>query len=359
MKILFVISSLQIGGEQRVASILTDEFVKRKNEVEILVLNKKEEKQFSYNSKIKISYANCDIKRMKNIARLKSIVRAMKTKKYDIVIAFATIPSILCSMAKILEKTPVIVCERNDPAIYPWYFRAIRFFVYRFSNGAVFQTEDAKQYFDFLPKLKKTVIPNPLNISKLPDIYEGKRRKRIVNTARLVDAKNQEVLINAFGLIHDKFPQYQLVIYGDGPNKSKLERLIQSQNLENKVCIYAAIPNILNEIKEDSVFVLCSNNEGFPNSLAEALALGIPSISTDCRIGGPKDMIDSGVNGTLIKVGDVEGLAGALEELLSNDELWIQYHNEAIHIREKLNTNVIIKKWEEFIYSIINSSGRK
>lgn len=353
MKILFVISSLQIGGEQRAASILTNGLIQTGHTVDMLVLNQKVEKQFEFNPSLSVEYADCDQKKTKNIARCKAVLSKAAAGSYDIMIAFATIPSIICSMTSVLHRVPVVVCERNDPAIYPLHFKAFRYIAYRFAAGAVFQTAEAAAFFDFLPALDKTVIPNPLNIMKLPEPFEGERRKRIVNTARLVVAKNQQMLIKAFSVIAQKYPDYDVVIYGDGPEKDKLLNCICENGLDGRITIHEAIPDILDEINQDSVFVLCSDNEGFPNSLAEALALGIPSISTDCRIGGPKDMIHSGENGTLVEVGNIRQLAQAMDELLGSERLRDQYHRGYKAIRKRLNSEVIVKKWINYLEKVL------
>ncbi|EGI2115021.1 glycosyltransferase family 4 protein, partial [Listeria monocytogenes] len=117
MKILFVISSIGIGGEQRVASILTDHFIKQGHIVDILTF-KRNEKSFEFNSKINITCIKEKQGIFKNFNRVKEIRRFSRQGNYDIVIGFAVIPSILCSFANIGLKSPVVICERNDPASY-------------------------------------------------------------------------------------------------------------------------------------------------------------------------------------------------------------------------------------------------
>lgn len=353
MRLLFVISSLGIGGEQKAASILTDAFIKQGHDIDLLVLNKKEEKHFTFNSKIDIHYAECDEYRNKNLRKYSVIFKKMRTGHYNAVIGFAVIPSILCSLCAPFAKVPVYVCERNDPAVYPARFKMIRYFAYRFATGAIFQTSEAQKHFDFLPRLIKTVIPNPLDISNLPQVHHETRNPRIVNTARLVNAKNQEIIIEAFSRVCKKYPAFTVAIYGDGPNKQRLENLIAEKNLKDRITIYEAIPQILDIIRKDAIFVLSSNNEGFPNSLAEALALGIPSISTNCRIGGPKDMIQDNVNGFLVPVGDVDRLETALDRLMGDENLRNQFSKKAVEIREKLSSDIIASRWLQFIEATV------
>ncbi|MGG6310594.1 glycosyltransferase [Paenibacillus macerans] len=353
MRMLFVISSLGIGGEQKAASILTDAFIKQGHDIDILVLNKKEEKHFTFNSQIDINYAECDKYRNKNIRKFSVIFRKIRTGNYDAIIGFAVIPSILCSLCAPFTRVPVFVCERNDPAVYPARFKMLRYVAYRYATGAVFQTSEAEKHFDFLPRLKKVVIPNPLDITHLPQVHDETRNPRIVNTARLVNAKNQEIIIEAFSRVCKKHPEFTVAIYGDGPNKQRLENLITQKHLEDRITIYEAVPNILDIIRKDAIFVLSSNNEGFPNSLAEALALGIPSISTNCRIGGPKDMIQDSVNGFLVPVGDVDHLQSALDRLMSDDELRRQFSKKGVEIREKLSSEIIASRWLQFIEATV------
>ena len=345
MKILFVISSLQVGGEQRVLSILSDQLVRKNHEVDICVLSKKVEKQFALNRNVHVNYLNINGV-LKNFVRVVSIRKQARREKYDVVIGFAVIPSILCSFATI-GVAPAVVCERNDPMIYSTLLKFVRSVAYRFCAGAVFQTNDASECF---PTIKRrAIIHNPLNTSAIPERCTGTRNMRIVNTSRLVPQKNHKMLIDAFRMIATKHPEYSLVIYGDGPEKSNLQQYITDISLGDRIHILPARTDILDVIREDSVFVLSSNHEGFPNSLAEALAMGIPSISTDCRIGGPREMIEDGVNGYLVKAGDTQELSEKLDILLSDSAVRESFSKNGYAIRHKLESGIIAEKWISFL----------
>lgn len=349
MKILVVISSLQIGGEQRALNTLSDEFVKLGNNVDIYVLSPKVDKQFDFNPSINITY-HSNSGAFKNIDRVRDIRKTIKNNAYDVVIGFAVIPSILCSLAGYRTKVPVVVCERNDPMIYRNALKTLRSIAYRLCTAGIFQTKDAADCFPYMKK--KTVIPNPINRA-IPDVYTGVREKSIVCTSRFTKAKNQDVLVEAFDRIHEKHADYILEMYGDGVEKDRLIENINNKGLADRILIHDAVPNILDIIRKKEVFVLPSKHEGYPNSLVEAMALGLACISTDCRIGGPKDIITDHNNGLLVTVDSVDELEQALDELLSNKELIKKFQNNSVRIRTRLKADIIAENWMNYIRSIL------
>ncbi|MGN0308247.1 MAG: glycosyltransferase, partial [Lachnospiraceae bacterium] len=100
-----------------------------------------------------------------------------------------------------------------------------------------------------------------------------------------------------------------------------------------------------------SLYILSSNTEGMPNSLMEAMAMGLPVISTDCPCGGPRMLIQHGVNGLLVPVGEVEAMAAAMAEIMGNEEKARKMGMKALEIREKLNPFSVHEQWESYILS--------
>lgn len=100
-------------------------------------------------------------------------------------------------------------------------------------------------------------------------------------------AKNHALLIKAFATISDRYPDYRLVIYGDGPLRQQLETLVEDLGMADKVSLPGYTTFVREKMEQASLFVLTSDWEGMPNALIEAMALGVPCISTDCKGGGP------------------------------------------------------------------------
>lgn len=247
----------------------------------------------------------------------------------------------------------VIVSERNSPMNFVGRksVRYIARWLMRYADGYVFQTEEAKRFYDKSLNGCGIVIPNPLIIDNMPAPYTGVREKRIVTVGRLKPQKNQRMLIEAFALIHHNYPDYTLEIYGEGVLHQELLNIIDSEKLSNIVFLRGNVESVFQRILKAAVFVMSSDYEGMPNALIEAMALGLPCISTDCPCGGPRYLINSGVNGLLCKVNDVESLKMALISMLDEPQKAIEMGIKAINVRNILDA----KKIGDYWYNYMNS----
>nr|WP_239576133.1 glycosyltransferase [Enterococcus lemanii] len=172
---------------------------------------------------------------------------------------------------------------------------------------------------------------------------------KIVSIGRLVEQKNHALLIKAFAKVIDLFPNTELHIYGNGPLKLELENLARKLNVYEKVFINNAIPDVLSKVSDAKLFVLSSNYEGMPNVLIEMMAIGIPVIATDCPIGGPREIIEDGINGLLVPVNDTTELSKKIIQIIDDKEFAKELTKESIKVREKLNVKRICYQWESFI----------
>lgn len=245
-------------------------------------------------------------------------------------------------------KIPVLLSERVDPWHLPQnkIHRLLRRILYSVADGVVFQTKAVQSYFGG----KGKIIPNPIMDDNLPYVLPENRSKEIVAVGRLSEEKNFEMLIKAFSKL--AMLDYKLIIYGDGPLRSDICSLIERLSLSDRVILKGKVQRVVDYISNADIFVMSSNYEGMPNALIEAMALGIPSISTDFRSGAAKELINNGENGLLIPINDLEALHQALTTLLSDDELKYRLGRNALKIRQSNNKNMIIEKWIDYISQI-------
>jgi len=284
-----------------------------------------------------------------NFLKLRKIL-----KKHNInILVIMGVPFCIYSIpATFFLRTKVIVSERNAPAQFAGKMttKLLSRFLMRFSDGYVFQTKDAKDFYKKMLHGKGTVIPNPLYCDGFPQVVKYVDRANcVVNIGRLTAQKNQTMLIEAFSLFSKNHPDYSLTIYGEGDGRKLLENLIENLGLQDKVSMPGNVYDIHERVCKAKIFALSSDYEGMPNALMEAMALGIPSISTDCPCGGPKELIENKVNGLLTPVGDIKAMSSAMCYLAENDEQAELISSRSIHIREQLEVSKICKKWEDYI----------
>ena len=246
----------------------------------------------------------------------------------------------------------VVVSERNDPHkldAQPLK-KYLRNLLYGWANTIVCQTDDAKTYFSNRIQKKAVVICNPIK-NGLP-LWSGEQSHTIINYCKLEKQKNLPLLIDSFGVIKDKYPDWSLEIYGEGSEKQKLIDLIKSKGLQESVKIYPFAENIHEIAATKYMFVSSSDFEGISNSMLEAMAIGMPVVCTDCPIGGAKMVIENGRNGLLVDTGNKTELANAMDYLICNYTNAKILADEAKKIREKYTLSSIAIEWERLMEKI-------
>ena len=361
MRIVFNALSLSRGGAERVIVILCEYLIRTGNQLTIVTsickkpMYKLPEKLriVHLDTKMEHAYENRLTRFLRRRKKLKKVLRSINP---DIAISFLPEPNFLLLSLLSNRQFPIIISIRNDPSIIfnKILFRTLMLILYPRANGVVFQTEAAREYFRSSDKIifASTVIPNPVKRDVLGKTIPGKRRREIVSVGRLEPQKNHKMLIEAFSILDSKYDSYNLAIYGDGSLHTYLSNYIIALGLEKRVKLAGERSNIQDHIIDASLFVLSSNHEGMPNSLIEAMCLGLPVISTDCPIGGPAFLIKDGINGLLCKVNDPQDLKLKMENILCDTNRSIQFTNEAVKLSERLNPDIIGLLWEEYIKKI-------
>lgn len=350
MKIMMVITGMCTGGAERVMATLCNE-LSRRHEVRLLSM-RPDDPDYALSEKVQFVKGNVSNKSLPKSVRF---TRAqMKAWRPDVVLAFMTKSNIIALLAGmgLRGKPPIVIAERANPFYAKKIFVAMRRFLYPLANGMTFQTRDAQAYYKNIIKCPSIVLRNPLNPDFNVKPYEGERRKAIVTMGRLYPEKNQRLLIDAFARIASDFPEYSVEIYGDGPEQANLEARIAELNLADRVKLMGRRSDIRRHVQDAALFVLPSNAEGMPNALIEAMAMGIPSIATDCPIGGSAVVVQNRENGILLPMNDVEKMSEAMRELLTDAAFAQKLSRNATKVAEDYSAKKVCALWEDYLTDI-------
>lgn len=355
MRIGFVIGTLKYSGAEKIARYLIDALHHQYNHEIGLILISGEGPypEFDYISQYPIKVSGNMFSRV--LRRQKHIRSIVNREKFDVVISFGVKFNIDTMEALKGVPVKVILCERNDPASDPhrWSLRLRRKLAYPHATGFVFQTERIANYFGKKIAGRSAIIPNFIE-RKGDCLYKEENGNNIVLTARLDDRqKNISMLLHAFKEFLSSH-NYELYIVGEGPDEQKLKKKAKELGIDKNVH-FTGRQNIYEYLSIAKMFVLPSNYEGMPNSLIEAMAVGLPCIATDCSGGGAAYLIQDHINGTLIPIGGKEELVVALDELASDEKLRQKYSTEAYKINDKLDFEKIIKLWVNYIELVGNN----
>lgn len=360
MKIVFIISSLGAGGAERVATTICNAWAEIGHKVTIITFDDEPLKPFyKLDSAIKLfglgvlgvsrGFTDAIFRNFSTIRRIRQHLRQIDP---DCVVSFMDTTNVKTLLATLGLSIPTIVSERTDPSqqiiARPW--RLMRRITYSWAKLIVVQTTEALNFFPKKIQQKIIIIPNPVLLGSSsilsPDITLSGNLK-IVGMGRLSSEKRFDLLIRAFGQIHEKHGA-TLIILGEGPLRQELIALRDRLGLTNIVNFSGQIKNPFSVIKQANIFVLSSEYEGFPNSLLEAMACGIAVISFDCP-SGPRNIIRHGVDGLLVPPLDVEGLANAIDRLLSDDTERRRLAQNALEVRNKYALDKIMEMWNRAI----------
>lgn len=358
MNITLFISSLYGGGAERVTCNLANYLSDHGHEVEILTMAETEQTYFLNSNVTTKTLLSLNERKNKlfnvliRFIKLREYLIKNKEKQAFIVMLPKTI--IFLMAFKWMIKSKIIVSERGNPKAYSKTMQAAMKLCAKKADGYVFQTDECQKWYSkYTHSINTIVIPNAINPEFIRARYVGKRENKIVSVGRLSEQKNFELLITAFAKILNSFPDYRLVIYGEGQERNKLESLICSLKLQGKVFLPGNITNIAEQIEKASLFVLSSNFEGMPNSLMEAMSLGLPCISTDCPAGGSRFLVRNGENGLLVPVKDAVRLAEAMSFLLADSARAKEFGKRASGIKLELSPKKIYSRWEEYINMVV------
>lgn len=287
------------------------------------------------------------------IKRIKKLRGIWKEIKPDLILSFIRKNNLMAIASADGLGIPVVVGIRSNPEreLSGRGFKQLSFLMFKKAAGIVVQTSMAKEFLPANLQKKTVIMPNSVSGEYLGNepTPASERRKEIVLVGRIDSNKNQRMVLEVFSEIMDEYREWSLHLFGDGELAAGLRNRFDC----DRIVFHGHVNDVKSKIEKASVFVLPSKQEGMPNALIEAMALGIACISTDCPCGGPADLIEQDKNGILIPVNDREKLKEQLCRLLDDEQFRIDLGKEASKISEDMNADKVNIMWKEYLEGFI------
>lgn len=391
MKIIYLLASLGSGGAERVVSLLANRMCEDGHDIQIVCL-KYNDVYYTLHNRIKVVAATEHASN--RIMELFWLRKYIQKEKPDVVIPFTEGVYCFTILALLGTRIPIIASERLDPAAMSLPRKFLKRLLLPYADWLVVQTESIKAYFPKSIQKKTSVIYNPVNDEafenprmdsrvqsskrKRADSYDhsghdfchnsskqtsltdlvapkiqSSKQNRIISVARLYPQKNQKMMIEAFARIADEFPDWQLVIFGEGPLRSSLELLVKSLQLNERVLLPGRTEHVIEELRKSKIFCLSSDYEGMSNSMIEAICVGLPIVTTN--VSGVKELVDDNINGFVVECGNVDRMCSALSSLMGNESLMNCFAQKSFERRRLFQMDVVNNKWN----SLINQVSKK
>lgn len=359
-KIMFVIHALGYGGAGKMIVYLANQLSKVGYEC-VIYVEEQVGKHYEVEANVEIIqetefFKNYYTRHFQQIFQLR---RRVKEINPDLVISFQTNQNALSVLATRGRSIPVIVSERGDPYQYNNVVAKLKTAVINKAEGSVFQTKKAMEYYGKKLQERSTVIYNPCTVPYVPAPAWEERRNEIAFVARFdIQQKRQDLMIQAFAIVAKKNPELRLAFYGEGKEMKQIQQMAESLGVSDRVDFKGLVRDIPNAIRNAKMFVMTSDYEGLPNALIEAMAVGLPCVSTDCSPGGAAELIVSGENGVIVPCGDVDRLANCILEVINDPKCAYKYGKKAQEIADTLHPQKIYSQWEKYIKSIMGEDNK-
>ncbi len=370
-KVLIIIPSLEVGGgAEKVAASLTKKLAEKYDIYILTFYNYREIYSFSGN------YFSLNLKQ-KTWRKLLLPFKIFKLIKFispNIIISFMEHTNILTILVKFIFqlKIPLIICNHNNPKLaYKNNKRYMLFLIKRLYklnlvNLLITLSKDLQNFFKRECNIKKEkviTIYNGINTQEITDLSKAKISYeeifkdediiKFITVGRLIESKGHNYLITAFFKVKNKIPNSKLIIIGEGNMRRQLELLIEQKNLNKDVYLLGFKKNPYKYLSKSDIFILSSEFEAFPLVLLEALACGLPIISTNCKT-GPKEILSNGQYGLLTKVMDSDDLAKKMIFLAKSKNLMLKFAERSLKRSKDFDINKISEVWFNLLDSYIN-----
>ena len=374
MKILLLMHSLSAGGAERAACTLANFWAASGRDVNIVTLTPVSADFYPLDrrvGRISLDLAGASHHALhglwQNVKRVVALRRLLRSLRPDIALAMMSTPNVLLALASLwLPTLQTIGSERCYPphAALGRLWHVLRRTLYGRLSAMVALTGECAHWIETHTSASRVVVipnaiawPLPDNPPRrtLPRLCQP-QRKLLLAVGRLEPVKNFDVLIRAFARLARAFPDWDLIILGEGPERAPLASTIRCMGLVQRVALPGVAGNVAYWYGEADLFALTSRSEGFPNALAEAMAHGVPAVSVDCNT-GPRDIIRHGIDGLLVPPDDIAALSDALARVMGDATLRGQLASRSVEARERFSVANIGQMWETLFLALCGSQA--
>lgn len=366
MNILCYMNSLCLGGAERVMSVLASGLAQRSHRVTV-VTDYADENDFPLHpaiDRVVLDGAYFDYegkgRTLRNLRRIRQLRKLCREREADVVVSFMENAYSRAILATRGLRTQCLISVRTDPkellqSKKKWVQMNI---LAPMAEGCVFQTEQARSYLPRRLQKKSRIILNPVSDRFYQTEFAAMQEKRVVACGRLTEQKRFDLLVDAFSQICDDFPEYRLEVYGEGWQEEELQQKIDDLERNDRIFLMGRCEDVPGAIKAASLFVLSSDYEGLPNALMEAMALGLPVVSTDCSGGGARALIAPGKDGLLVPCDDADALANAIWESLSDPESAKARGQQARQKAATFSAEAAVAQWEAYVKELASENEK-
>jgi GalNAc-alpha-(1->4)-GalNAc-alpha-(1->3)-diNAcBac-PP-undecaprenol alpha-1,4-N-acetyl-D-galactosaminyltransferase len=365
MKLTLVSSSLNVGGAERVMSILANYWAANGWQITILTFDDGAEPPF-YDLDRRIDLQPLGIRSqdgfkfsvssmLYNLRRIQVLKQAIVASQPDLVISCVNTTNIMTLLACRGLKVKTIVSEHVHPTFGQLNkaTQLLQKLTYQQADLVTVQTHAALSFFP-IDRYKTFVIPNPV---VLPDsepiesqLYTDDRH--LLAIGKLIPQKGFDLAIKAFAQVAHKYPEWTLTILGEGEMRSELEKLCLELDLEDRVFMPGVVKNIDAHLRKADIFILPSRFEGFPVTLCEAMACGVPVIASNC-LSGPREIVHDGIDGMLVKPDNVSALAIGMSQLMSDPGKRQYFSHHAPKVLDRFGVEPVAAIWHRAIEQVL------
>ena len=349
------------GGAERVAALLCNDWAARGHRVTLVpTFSGRGTCRYPLASDVEVQYLADRVGTTRRTPwtrarRLAALRATVKSEAPDVMVAFLPPVNVAALLAARGLGVPVVVSERIYPPAFPlgpvWHH--LRRLTYPWARAVVMQTRLGSTWLKAgIPAARGAVIPNPC-VHPLPAGGNGgapaaevpDARRLLLAAGRLTPQKDFVTLLSAFAALAPHHPEWDLAVLGEGEDRAALEGQRADLGLDDRVHLPGYVDDMAGWYRRADAFVLSSRFEGFPNTLMEAMAHGLPVVATDC-VTGPRDLITHGEDGLLVdpRCG-AEGLARQLAVLLADPDRRIRLGAAARRVRNRFSPERVSSAW--------------